>query len=457
MAAGEVEIGPNRGPQSSYVASAADITIFGGSAGPGKSWATLFRMAVHADQYPGYYGVIFRRESTQITGGGGLWEESTKMFPIWGAKPRHSPNLDWRFPNRSMIEFRHLQHAGDEVAHHGKQYAEVAFDELTTFLEQQFWYLLSRLRSTCGFRPCAVATCNPDSDSWVRQLIDWWIGADGLALDERAGKKRYFVRDGNTLVWGDSQAECRARAPHIDMRPMSLRFIPARLSDNPRGDPTYADRLKALPQVERERLLGGNWNVRAVAGSYFKRHYFPVVEAVPGQVVARVRGWDLAATEPSATNPDPDWTVGVKLALLADGRYVVEHVVRERVSPGKVERLLRVTAEQDGIGCVQAYWEDPAQAGKVQKHGIVQLLSGFRVLFERAAEDKETYAGPPSSDAEHGKFLMVRGPWNDAFLGVLEGFPAKNAKKDDVDALSRAHRALCNPGLPPTSFSIDGL
>lgn len=451
-------IGPNPGPQTRYVQSKADITIFGGSAGPGKSWATLFRMAVHADQNPGYFGVIFRRKSTEITGGGGLWEEALKLFPIWGAKHRGHPNLDWRWPNRSMVEFRHLQHAGDEIDHHGKQYAEVAFDELTTFLEQQFWYLVSRLRSTSGFKPCMVATCNPDSDSWVRVLIDWWIGPDGLAIPARAGVKRYFIRDGNTLVWGDTPAECRAAAPHIDMKPMSLRFIPATLKDNPKGDATYEERLKSLPLVERERLLGGNWNVRAVAGSYFKRSYFEIVDRIPGHVVKRVRGWDLAGTEPSSTNKDPDWTVGILLAQLDDGRYVIEHAERIRRSPAGVDKALLAMAQQDGLKTVQALWQDPAQAGKAQREYIVNLLRGWRTRFVVASEDKETYAGPVSSDAENGKILMLRGSWNDAVLSVLEGFP-DGRKKDDVDALSRAHRELAKPvnEIRPLAGRVPGL
>jgi predicted phage terminase large subunit-like protein len=395
--------------------------------------------------------VIFRRKSTEITGGGGLWEESMKLFPIWGANMRQAPMLDWRFKNRSMIEFRHLQHAGDEIDHHGKQYAEVAFDELTTFLEQQFWYLISRLRSTCGFRPCVVATCNPDSDSWVRKLIDWWIGPDGLARADRAGKKRYFIRDGNTLIWGNTPAECRAQAPHIDMKPMSLRFIPARLKDNPRGDPSYEERLKSLPLVERERLLGGNWNVRAVAGSYFQRGYFEIVDRVPGTIVKRARGWDLAATEPNTTNPDPDWTCGVGLAQLDDGRLIVDHVERCRKSPAGVDATLKAIASQDGLRTIQAFWQDPAQAGKAQREYIVNLLRGYRVRFTVASEDKETYAGPVSSDAENRKILLLRAPWNEPFLSVLEGFPTAK-KKDDVDALSRAHRELTKPSEVVSAF-----
>jgi predicted phage terminase large subunit-like protein len=428
--ADEVHVGPNLGPQTAYVASAADITIFGGTAGPGKSWGTLFRMGVHADRYPGYYGVVFRRESPQITGGGGLWEESTKLYPIWGAKARAGGVLDWRWPNRSMVEFRHLQNAGDELAHHGKQYAEVAFDELTTFLEQQFWYLISRLRSTCGFRPRMVATTNPDSESWVRRLIDWWIGADGLARSDRAGAKRYFIRDGDELVWGDTAAEASAAAPHVRMRPMSLRFIPATLADNPRGDPTYEERLKSLPLVERERLLGGNWNVKHAAGTVFRREWFEVIDYVPHDIVAIGRYWDLAATEPNPSNKDPDWTRGVKISKHASGLFVVHNVASTRKRTHDVDALVLTTAQQDGRGCRIGFWQDPGQAGKSQAERYRKMLAGYDVTIAPAALSKVVYAKPTSSQAEGGNVKLIRGEWNDAYLAEHEAFP--DGRHDDI-------------------------
>ena len=451
----EVHVGPNPGPQSAFVASSADITIFGASAGPGKSWGTLFRMGVHADRYPGYYGVVFRRKSTEVTGGGGLWEESRKLFPMWGAKSRENPMLDWRWPNRSMLEFRHLQHAGDEIDHHGKQYAEVAFDELTTFLEQQFWYLQSRLRSNCGFRPKTIATCNPDADSWVRQFIDWWIGDDGLVRTDRAGAKRYFVRDGDELVWGSSPAECQVTAPHVTMKPMSVRLIPATLADNPKGDPTYRNRLAAMPFVERERLLGGNWNIRHAAGTVFRREWFEVIDQVPSDIIGIGRYWDLAATEPHATNRDPDWTRGVKMSRHRSGLVVIHDVVSTRARPAAVDQLVTMTAQQDGRGCTQGFWQDPGQAGKSEAERYRVMLAGYVIKIVRAAENKLTYAKATSSLAEGGKVKLLRGPWNQAYLSEHEAFPDSN-HDDIVDAESLGILDL-TAGVPTRALHIRGL
>lgn len=432
----EIHIAPNPGPQSAAFASTADITIYGGAAGGGKSWLTLLRFAVHADRYAGFAGVIFRRTMPMVLAGGGLWEESKLIFTPFGAVP-NSSLFQWRFRNSSMVQFRGLQHATDVLDYQGAQFAEIGFEELTHFLESQFWYLISRLRTKCGMKARVLATCNPDADSWVRNLIEWWIGSDGLVIPERDGKRRYFLRDGDTLVWGDSPDEVKDKCPHLTARPFSLRFIRAMLSDNPKGDPDYRAKLEALPKIEREKLLGGNWNARPVAGTFFKRSYFEIIDAWPGRIKRRVRAWDLAGTEPTPDNKDPDWTVGLRLAELDDTRWLIEHVERIRVSPGKVEDALKRIAKQDGIACKQLFWRDPAQAGKWQANHIVTVLKGFHVGFITATKNKETYAGPVSSLAEHGKILMVRGAWNEPFLSVLEGFPGPG-HDDDVDALSRA-------------------
>jgi hypothetical protein len=57
-------------------------------------------------------------------------------------------------------------------------------------------------------------------------------------------------------------------------RPISVTFIPAKVSDNPallQVNPEYLPGLLSLPLLERERLLGVNWKIRPAAGLFFKR------------------------------------------------------------------------------------------------------------------------------------------------------------------------------------------
>lgn len=435
---GEVRvIRPNAGPQERFLSTPADVAIYGGAAGAGKSFALALEALRHIHRR-GVGVVIFRRELTRLQGAGSIWETQEGIYPALGMVSKQSPVMEWRHPQSgSTIELRHLQHESDKHAHQGKQYTCILFDEVTEFTESQFWYMLSRLRTTSGVRPYVRGTCNPDPDSFIRRLIDWWIGPDGLPIRERSGVLRWFVRDGDDLLWYDSEAE--AREAHPGRAPLSLTFIAASLADNPKGDPTYRDKLEALPRVDRERLLGGNWNIRPAAGLYFKRSMFDVLELPlrESDVRRRIRAWDKAATRPSTSNPDPDWTRGVRIAELVRGGYVIEHVEGLRGSPGEVEATMRTIAEQDGPMCEVALWQDPGQAGVADVDRMREVLKGFRVSVVRASQNKLAYAGIWQSQAEGRRISIVRGPWVESLLAELESFP--DGKHDDqVDGCSLA-------------------
>lgn len=442
-ACGAHVIGPMSEPQRAFLESRADIAIYGGGAGGGKTWMLALDAAQDHDR-PGFSGVIFRRTSPELVGGGSIWEATQAIYRHLGGVPRTSPTLDWRFPLGAMIELRHLQHESDVYSHQGKQYACIGFDELTHFEESQFWYLVSRMRTTCGIRPRLRATCNPDPDSFVRRLIDWWIGNDGYAIPERSGVLRWFSRrEDDTLDWADSEAEVRERNPG---RPaLSFTFVPARLADNPvliAKDPGYSERLDSLPKVERDRLKGGDWNSRIVAGSYFRRPMFDVIEHRPldRDVKRRFRAWDKAATAANGSN-DPDWTVGVLVAELHAGGYVVEHVERLRGAPAAVDATMLATAKLDGAGVEILAWQDPGQAGVVDVEHMRTLLKGFRFRAVRSSRDKITYAGFWQTQAEGRRIQIVRGPWNEPYLSCLESFP-DGKHDDDVDATSLAFQGI---------------
>ena len=460
MGAAEViELRPNPGPQEAYLSTAADIAFYGGAAGSGKTFATVLDPLRHIHR-KGFTAVVLRRTSDRLQGGGSVWSETQGIYPLVGGTPRESPTLQWKWPSGAILQMLHLQYEKDVHSHQSKQYAAIYFEEVCEFTEHQFWYLYSRNRTTCGIRPYVRGTCNPDPDSFVRGMIDWWIGPDGLPIAERSGVLRWFIRDGDELVWFATAEAAREAFP--DRGPISFTFIAAALADNPKGDPTYADKLKALTRVERERLLGGNWNVRAHAGDYFKRRDFCVVEPddpIIDEVTRWTRAWDLAATEPSERNKDPDWTAGAHMGITPDGAIVIRDMERFRGSPGKVEDALVRMASQDGRNCAVAVWQDPGQAGKSQvEHLGKKLRSGGYVLHsEPATSNKETYAKLWSPVAERGDVYLVRGAWNDTFMGECEAFPTPGVHDDQVDAASRGYVFLTSGGAPVRSLRIKGL
>lgn len=441
---GPETIQPQPGPQTDFLSSSADIAIYGGSAGGGKSWALLLEDLRHIGN-PGFGSVTFRRSTVQIRNEGGLWDESAKLYPLAGGDPREHV-LTWKWPSGATSSFAHLEHDKTRFNWQGSQIPLIKFDELTHFTATQFWYMVSRNRSMCGVRPYIRATCNPDADSWVAELIAWWIDQDtGLPIPERSGKLRWFVRVGEVLKWADSPDELACytmvndAGEQVPIPPKSLTFIPAKLTDNKAlmaADPGYMASLLALPLVERERLLGGNWKIRPAAGLYFQRSWCRVVDAAPAGTVWG-RGYDLAVTPPTPENPDPDFLAAVKIGRTPDGRYIVADCRTTRPTPAGMERFLQNVASEDGKQVTISIPQDPGQAGKSQVAGLIRMLSGYTVRSSTETGDKITRFGPFSAQAEAGNVDVLRGPWNDGWFSALEGFPV--AKHDDeVDATSRA-------------------
>ena len=432
-------LSPQPGPQSRFLASPADIAIYGGAAGGGKTWALLMEPLRHVAN-PGFGAVIFRRTTVQVQNEGGLWDESEQLYPPLGAEGLRS-RLEWRFPSGASVRFAHLEHDKTVYDWQGAQVPLIGFDELTHFSRKQFWYLVSRNRSLCGVKPYIRATCNPDAESWVAEFIAWWLDeATGLPLGERAGMLRWFVRDGDALVWADGRETLLARYPARP--PKSATFVPATLADNvalTAADPGYLANLLALPAVERARLLDGNWKVRAAAGLLFRRHWCRIVEAAP-EGLRVVRGWDLAGT-PKTEHNDPDWTAGTKIGRSDAGLYVVLDHVRLRDTPGEVERLIRHTADADGPAVEIALPQDPGQAGKAQALALTAALEGYAVRATPESGDKVTRFRPFSAQAEAGRVHVLRGAWNEAWFAGLEAFP-DGRHDDDADATSRAFNSF---------------
>lgn len=439
------ELRPQAGPQENFLSTSADIAIYGGAAGGGKTFALLLEAARHVG-IEGFAAVIFRRTYPQITRPGGLWDESEGIYPALGGVAIKG-DLSWRFPSGAVVKFAHMQYDKDRFEWQGSQIPLVGFDELTHFTAGQFWYMFSRNRSRCGVRPYIRATTNPEPDHWARELIRWWIDDDsGLPIPDRQGVVRYMARSGEDIVWSDTAEELEA----IDLAPRSFTFIAAKLSDNRalvEADPTYRANLMTLPRFDRERLLEGNWNVRPTAGDFFQKGWFALVDEAPAPMSAEgdplytdVRYWDRAATEPSHANPDPDWTVGLKLRKAGE-RYTILDVVRFRGRPARVESSIKNTADQDGRSVTQVLERDPGSAGVAEVDHLIKALSGHSVRKVIASGSKQVRATPASSQAEAGNIDVLRAPWNDALFNELQEFPV-GGHDDQVDALSGAFNFL---------------
>lgn len=165
-----------------------------------------------------------------------LIDTSRELYPIAfpGAKYRETDHV-WTFPSGAHIRFGHLDRPADKFKYQGKAFSYIGFDELSQHqTDEGFRYLQSRLRVVNkDIHPYIRATANPGSQ-WVYDMF--------IAPQEPG---QPFIMKGT----------------ENNSRPITMRFIPARLEDNPHldEDGLYRSMLEGLPEVERRQLLDGDW------------------------------------------------------------------------------------------------------------------------------------------------------------------------------------------------------
>ncbi len=450
-----MNIRPQPGPQEMFLASPADIVIYGGAAGGGKSYAILLEPLRNIDN-PNFGAVIFRHNANQITAEGGLWDTAKKIYPYVGARSSQNPRPTWIFPSGAKVSFGHLEYEKDALKWQGSQIAMIGFDELTHFSRSQFFYMLSRNRSLCGVKPYVRATTNPDADSWVAEFISWWIDPKtGYPIAARSGVIRYMVQISDVIYWADTENELiektGCKAAHIK----SVTFIASKLSDNKilmENDPGYEANLNALTEVEKERLLNGNWKIKPAAGLVFPRSAVNFIDEIPNDVKLWVRGWDLAATT-KEENDKAACTAGVLIGKRKNGRYIVADVFNQRCSADDARKAIKNTAMIDKNKYKKVKIrlpQDPGQAGKAQAQSFIKYLAEFNVTCELESGSKVTRAEPYAAQWQHGNVDILTAPWNEEYVAQLENFP-EGVLKDMVDASSSAFNELekSNVSAPP--------
>jgi predicted phage terminase large subunit-like protein len=454
---------PQPGFQQTVLSTPADICIAGSGAGVGKTYALLLEATRNLD-VPDYGAVIFRRETPMITNEGAMWDESVKLFA--GIAHPNLNDLSWTFPpHNDKIRFSHMQLASDRFDWDGAQIPFIGFDQLEQFLEAQFWYMLSRNRTTCGVVPYIRATCNPIPEDdpiggWLNKLVSWWIDENGYYIPERSGVIRWLVRIGDLIHWGDSREtliiDIARQYPDVsaaDIQPKSFTFIGGKLSDNQellKRNPEYRGSLLALPKHERDRLLGGNWKSKPEAGKVFNRAWFKVLTSLPSDIVRVVRYWDKAGTQDGGK-----YSAGVLMGERACKRYVILNIQRGQWSAGNREAIIKTTADADAVAWrlfERETWveQEPGSGGKESAENTVTNLAGHTVHAERVTGSKLTRSGPFASQAEAGNIDLMAdlGPTIngisalEAFLNEAQNFDGEHGFTDQIDAGSGAFNKL---------------
>jgi len=463
-----VKIKPHDGPQTAFLSCTADICIYGGAAGGGKTRGLLMDPLRYIG-IPEFRAVIFRRTYPQITNPGGLWDESEMLYVHADGRPVKS-HTTWTFPSGARISFKHMQHEKSKEEFQGAQIPFIGFDELTHFSRGQFFYMLSRNRSTCGVIPYVRGTCNPDANSWVKIFIAPWLDPKFPQPDGRVGKLDsgeigYFSQLDGQFKWHSKETYERE---NIELAPeqrtiKTVTFIRSTVYDNVtllQQNPQYLASLRALPLVEQQRFLHGNWDI-VESGNMFRREWFKEIsrKELPLRFRRLIRFWDFASTKPGEVErnrkeEDPDYTAGALLGLGYDNRYYFIDLVLEQMTPREIDELVLKTSLQDFLefGANYEVWmeQEPGSNAEIAVEHIRQLLAGFYFEPLKATGSKIARAKPFSSEVQKGNVFIVMGGWSiDDFYAMATAFPNAEVHDDPIDAISGAYAAINAPPLKP--------
>lgn len=249
---------PNPGPQTLAYFSEADVLLFGGSPGGGKS-ALGFGLAINEH----HRSLIVRKNFTDLEG---IIDNSKKMLGsdqgfIGGSRPKYNK------PDGGVIHYAGLSADGSIGGHQGVDHDYLYFDEGAQMREAQVRLMIAWLRSDrVGQRKRVVIGSNPPLDSTGDWLIDYfgpWLNTN-YPNPALPGELRYFLpgENGKDYECGKNDIGYISGpdGARIKVPAQSRTYIPSSFTDNPFYSPEdYAKSLASIPEEHRTKMVTGNF------------------------------------------------------------------------------------------------------------------------------------------------------------------------------------------------------
>lgn len=268
---------PRNEPQLQAYYSEADLMLYGGAAGGGKS-DLLCGVALNEHTNT----VIFRKRNSDLR------DIENRILHLAGTRDGWN-GQDKAFRWRSkLIEFGHLEKPGSEESWRGRAHDFIGFDEGAQLSAYKVRFVLGWLRSTNpNQRRRAIIASNPPTGGEGEWLIEWFAPW----LDPKFGKPavqgelRWAVtapdREGTTVWLPDNRPivflEGASWRPATDreievadtdeaeveiVQPQTRTFIQSLLRNNPYlANSGYRAQIQALPEPLRSQLLNGDFVV----------------------------------------------------------------------------------------------------------------------------------------------------------------------------------------------------
>lgn len=252
---------PNPGPQTQAYFCPADILLYGGEAGGGKS-ELLLGLAFNEHSR----SLIMRREYTELDA---LTERAIEINGTRnGFNGGNPPKL--QIDADKILRFGAAKNPGDEHGWKGRPRDLLGLDEAVEFLEAQVRFLMGWVRSADpGQRTRTVLATNPPVDAsgdWIIAMFRPWLDVTHPNPAQH-GELRWFITDEAGQDEEVSGPEPIERNGEV-YKPKSRTFIPAGLSDNPYLiDSGYKAELDSLPEPWRSAYRDGNFMAKRADGA----------------------------------------------------------------------------------------------------------------------------------------------------------------------------------------------
>lgn len=252
---------PQPGPQTEAYWSAADITLYGGAAGGGKSsLAVGLALCQHREI------LYIRREAKQL--GGVLDHIAELVDPTRSGYSGQSG--EWKIPAwdgvKRKIVLGSTKNMGDEMKFQGRPRDLLVIDEAANMLRSQVEFLQGWVRTTIPNQRTRTLLCsNPPVNSegfWLTEMFDAWLDPNHIN-PAAPGELRWYLTTAGKRTPVDTGDPVKNPSPQSDddewLYPKSYTFIPAKVGDNKFLGKEYLRELQALPSPLREQMLFGDF------------------------------------------------------------------------------------------------------------------------------------------------------------------------------------------------------
>ena len=264
---------PRNEPQLQAYYSEADLLLFGGAAGGGKT-DLICGVAINNHQN----SAIFRKQSTDLRG------VEERLLTLVSREGWNGTLKTLRFGDK-LIELGHLDKPGSEESWRGRPHDFIGFDEGAQLSKYKVRFVLGWVRSVNPKqRRRAIIGSNPPTGGDGEWLIEWfapWLDPK-FSNPAVQGELRWAAtapdRDGTTvwlpdgapivftgaLDWRYATDEEIAQGDENEkvVQPQTRTFIQSLLRNNPYlANTGYRAQIQGLPEPLRSQLLNGDFVV----------------------------------------------------------------------------------------------------------------------------------------------------------------------------------------------------